>query len=532
MSYNVPPSGYRPFVGDNLPIVYVRATGSDELGNGSLSFPFLTVAKAIASLPISPTDSTPSCTIDIGAGTFDVPAVLTLANNITLRGTQALEDIGTVDAVNAASNDANLDLDVSGLTGGIADTLRARLILFADGPAVGRYGWIYRSGATSLGVTRIFSTESTPTSNLDLSLVAPVVGNTFNLIELQTTLRWVGNASLTQSTQLNIQDCIVTSATTGQSIFAVGTDKVEFIRCLVQGQRRIQAGAAGAVFLQNCYIYSAGFFDAGMLACVRGGRLYLYSGTVVDGGNAGSNNHILVGQGATLELRNQIVFRDLDTPIRTDGGNITVPGSRGTEDTLLLENLSGVASNNGYLLEVNNPGGLGGNIVLPFCNGETLGTYVVTAQRITTPIDYAGSVTTSLGVNTVSTDNGSFTRAISGSGTVIFGGNPLRTMGYGAYEPVRINGPAAPYDVQPWEQTTIDPTAGAVTWTLPESPELGDSCAVINGTAITANAITVDGNGNTIASVSAPGTFVASESFSIAGLAITYTYDGSNWVIR
>jgi hypothetical protein len=532
MSFNVNPPGYRPFDGANPAITYVRTTGNDVSGNGTLLFPFLTAAKAASSLPISATDASPSGTIDFGPGAFDVPATLALANGLTLRGTLNIEDTGAVDVVNAANNDANLDLDVSGIVGGVADTLRARLIQFIDGPAIGRYGWIYRSGATSLGVTRIFATESTPTGNLDTSLVAPVVGNTFNLLQLQTTLRWVGNSSLTQSTQLNIQDCIVTSAATGQSVFAVGTDKVELIRCLVQGQRRIQAGVGGAVFYQNCYVYSTGFTDAGMLACVRGGRNYLYAGTVVDGGNAGINNYIFVGQSATLELRNQIVFRDLDTAIRTDGGNITIPGGRGPEDTLLLDNLSGTVSNTGYLLEVNNPSGLGGNIVLPNCNGETLGTYVVAAQRITTPIDYAGSVTTALGVNTVSADNGSTTKAINNDGTVIFGGTPIRTVAYGCYEPVRINGPAAPYNVEPWEQTTIDPTAGAVTWTLPASPVLGDSCIVINGSTEVANLITVDGNGNNIASNAVPGTFVASEAFGVAGLAITYTYDGANWVIR
>lgn len=66
------------------PTIYVRTTGNDSTGDGTLPLPFASVARALQALPEMPEYGGSFPTVDVGPGTFPLPTKIDLGFDITL----------------------------------------------------------------------------------------------------------------------------------------------------------------------------------------------------------------------------------------------------------------------------------------------------------------------------------------------------------------------------------------------------------------------------------------------------------------
>lgn len=529
MSFRLDPRGYRPETGVVPSTIYVETTGSDE-GNGTLAQPFATLARAYQAVPVT---NAGNITIQLGTGTFAAPLVQTGLNYITVKGTVSVLSTATISGPPVfAANDEGVVVDVTGLSV-TADQLRGRFIRFTSGPANGLWGVIGRNDATG-ATTRLYLTQEPPPANLNSSIVAPLNGNTLEVLTLDTTLQLQGQATLECSTQANFQELNLTGVAAGNVLFVVGTDKPSFYRVAMSGFRRIQAGTAGRVHLDCCSVATGGLSDLGMLAAVNGGTLLIQRGTAILGHNAAVNSDFIAAiQGGNLAFRNFIYFRDMTDAIRIQGGGMYGDAGIGAEDVLFFEDNSGAgASNAGAAIRINPGGfaasGLDGNYITQNLEGSVTGNYALTA-RLGAKVIIAGQIAAALGVRAVSSDNGTTQRAISKDGTVIAGGVPTRSEDFGEHDVVNISGPTT-VSVQPFDINICNTTGGNITLTLSSAPALGD--LIIVKLKLGAGTVTLNGNGNTLEVPTVPGTFAASVVLGTLGTAVYYIWDGTNWVVK
>lgn len=523
--------GYRRSVGSaTATTIFVETTGNDTTGDG------LTVGTAYATstraLQDAPTNNGTNVTIQHGSGTFPLPLTLANLNFITFRGSVSVSNTVTIANVVGAANNVGVIVDVNGLAVA-ADDLYGRMFRFTNGPASGLWGVILRNDATA-GTTRLYCTQEPPSANLNSSIVVPAVGNTIEIVSLDTTWQLQGQVSITSSTQANFQEGNLSGAAIGNVLFAVGTDKPSFYRCILTNTfRRIQAGTAGRVHLDCCSIQTDGLNDLGMLAAVNGGTMLIQRGSAVLGRDAAANsNFISAIQGGNLAFRNFVGFRSMTDAIRIQGGGMYGDAGIGPEDVLYFENASGAgASNTGAAIRINPGGfaasGLDGNYITQNLEGAVTGNYALTA-RLGAKVIIAGQISAALGVRAVSSDNGTTQRAISKDGTVIAGGVPTRSEDFGEHDVVNVTGPAT-ISAQPFDMYICNTTGGNVTLTLSAAPALGD--LVIAKLKLGGGTVTIDGNGNTVEQPTVPGTFAATAVLNVLGASVTIVWDGTNWTI-
>jgi hypothetical protein len=430
-------SNYKPFwpTVDTQRTLSIRTTGNDDTGDGTVGAPFATIQRALQLVPQLNGAASRRVTLDIGPGSFTMPNTLE-ANYTDFFGTTSVEDTLTIDTVIAADNDRGIVLDVTS-TGGpySADELRGRHIIWTSGTSNGNEGWIYRSDATSSGVTRIYATQDSGTTTGIESMSAT---DTIDLINLETTIEWEGGSGIIQnSVQCNFRDLNVgATGATNVNLFLLTTDKIDFDRCFFDSSdrfKRLQCGGFGRVFLTNCYYAGKGPFGSeAFLAAKNNGFMQISRGTVLDasfGETVGSRRWVEISAGSLLAFSQHVVCRGFDSGrvFEADGAGIFFPFGIQASSVLLMEDSDGASTNQtGPVFAINDTGkGQGGWYQFPNLHGSITGDYVAKATGCACVIlGETSDVTTAIGTNTVSADNGVSNIASQTDGTIIFNASP------------------------------------------------------------------------------------------------------------
>lgn len=526
MSYQVVFPGYRPYSGAGT-VLYVTSTGSDSLGNGTVTYPFLTVERALRESGVNQTT-----TINVGPGTFDHPGSISGGGNPTINGTLSDSAVtGVVDAVGTTTGAGAFTLDITLSIGAVgANALRATLYRFTSGAANGRYFWILEnlaSGATTTvyGVQDVGVSGSNP--------IAPAPGDTFVQMSFDTTLNVTGTLASIDSRAV-FQFFRITSTSAAASI-SVNNDAA-WVRCLIQIGQRIQVsttlGPFAKIQLIGCYYQPRNSNSVVGALTLADGVLRISRGTALDFSQCTANCRFVraIG-GAGVSSADAVVLSTCEG-IRLNASFWTITGqSYAVRDgwSFLPSSSQAWSLNAGATARPD----YGGEYALPPTYGQITGNYLVVARfRAQVSFLLLGSLTTALGVNVVSADNGTSTRAIAPDGTIILGASPTRTIGAFTIEPVSVIAAGAPLsvDAQPFSHHFCDPSAFAVTIDFPLNPLSGDVIVVSNDTNSVANAITINGNGANIADPTTPGTYVASVAVSVAGFIFRWRYNGTRWM--
>jgi hypothetical protein len=524
VSFQIPPPGYRSYSGSGA-IIQVDVAGNDTTGNGSVGFPFLTLDRALRESNVSGATA-----IALGAGTFDCPASIDGGGTPTITGTLTDSAVtGVVDAVVTTSGAGAFTLDVTLSTGAaVANAYRATLYRFTSGAANGRYFWIAENDATA-GTTRVYGVQDVAV--LGSAPIAPTIGNTFVRVDFATTIQTVLNNSPTFNTQVSFANCQVTSVTSTSSITVNG--RTNFTRCLIQVGQRLQTATTieknGKITLNGCYYQPRNTNTTVGALTLAGGVVRWSRGNVLDFSLCAVSGRFFRAIGDSAVSSSDAVVLSTVEGIRLGASSWSITG----QQYQVRDGWSFLSSSSGawFCNAGSTRPDYGGDYALPPSYGAISGDHAVEAAngaKVVFPLP--GSLTSALGVNVVSTDGGTTTRAVSNDGTTIIGMSPVRERAFGAYDVGLTSGPST-LAVQPWSLTLCNPTAGNIDINFPATPAPGDQIAVVNNTAIVLNTITVNGNGNNIASSAVPGTFVASEVFAVAGLRLVYFFTGTIWVL-
>ena len=408
----------RPLL-DTVPAVSVfvdGAAGSDKNGTGTALLPFQTITRAIQQLGSVPASNR---TINI-VGTSVWPGSLSNLNLLNFQGaTPTISETGTIASVTSASDTAGIVLNLTGLNPVLINSLKGTAIRWTSGPASGRRGWIYRNDATGAyvpGETRIYVSQ-----NSQGVIIAPVAGNTLNLESLPSTIQFPsGSSSLSDSFGAKFTDLQLDVVPPGASSLSLAaTGQVEFVNCRINATFRVVVGSLGRGFLHNTYVRNS--VASGMYQVGVGGIGATGWGTVFDGVSAGAGNFISATSGQ-LNYVGQTVFTSMNN-VRVDGSNVNFVFS--TVANQLRDHFFFDSTSAGIVF--NSAVGLlrGGQGRLPNLFGTVASAYCVTAQGgANIALGVASAVTTALGTNTVSADNGVSGVAQAADGTLIQGGSP------------------------------------------------------------------------------------------------------------
>jgi hypothetical protein len=411
--------------------LYVDAAGDDDANDGTVGSPFATVERALQKVAqLNSTLST--ATISIGAGSFAIPQVLE-ANFTNFQGTLTTIDTLTVSTVVVVSNADGIVLDVTS-TGGPygVDDLQGVRIKWTSGASVDDTGWIYRNGATVLGVTRIYATRDTGAST-GVTSGTIAVGNTIDTKSLDTELSLAGSTVFQGSVQLNIRDCLFT-ATATTVLSCLVTDKVDFSGCYFDGStsfRKIVVGGMGRAFFTDCYYAGNGDFGSEAFLSVRNnGFLLISRGTVLDASVATSTRRwVEVAAGSLLAFSHHVVCRGftIGRVFEADGSGIFLTRGIEASAVLLMEDANGTSTTQvGPIFRINSTGkGLGGWYQTPNLHGSITATYAVEAEACAcVALGTTSSVGTGSVTNAVSADSGTTATSADATGTVIKNGSP------------------------------------------------------------------------------------------------------------
>jgi len=418
--------------------LYVQVTGDDVLNDGlTPATSFATIQRALQKVSaLNPPESL--ATISVGAGVFTLPRMLA-GTNVNVVGTTSLVDTLTLQSVVVANDASSIVIDVTS-TGGpyLADSLRGTRLAWTSGSSNGNPGWSYRNDATVLGVTRVYATHDSGTIT---GITSMVPGDTISVLSLDTTLTYTGASTIKSSTQLNFYDVSIT-ASTACVIYIVNTDKIQFYRCYFDGAggflRRLQVGGFGRAYLTTCYYAAASWgVDNAFLSLRNNGYIQIERGTVLDASFNTLNDTRRFVEGAAgslMAFAKNVVCRGFDAAVSahgmfaTDGIGIFGVGGVGSDDVLFIEDANGTSTyQRGPVFKINFSGeGQGGWYQIPNLHGSILSAYSVEATNSASTLigDGSSTITTALGVNTVSADGGISNIAQSGDLALIEGGSP------------------------------------------------------------------------------------------------------------
>ncbi len=431
-------SNYKPFwpTASTTTTLYVRTTGNDSTGDGTIGLPFLTIQRALQFIPVLNGPAAIRTTIDIGPGVFTFPRILE-ANYTTFQGTTTVEDTLTIDSDTAviANNTAGIVISVTS-TGGpyAADELRGRQIVWTSGTSSGNTGWIYRNDVTSSGITLIYATHDSGTT---AGIESMAVGNTIDLISLDTTIEYPGGSAVIQnSVQCNFTELNVSATSSSTNLFCLTTDKIDYSKVYFDGSDtfdKLQVGGFGRAFLTNCYYAGAGPFGSeAFLSAKNNGFLQINRGTVLDAdlNNSNANRRYVEGEaGSLMAFAGHVVCRgfDNDRIFEMDGIGVFPVGGIDAFDTILIEDENGTNTYQvGPVFKVNSTGaGQGGWYQFPNTHGSITADYTVEAENCAcVAMGSSSTITDATGTNSVSADGGTSNSAASPDTTFITGGTP------------------------------------------------------------------------------------------------------------
>lgn len=395
-----------------------QASGSDINGTGTALAPFQTIIRAIQNIGSVGYAGAPTTRVINIVGTVDLPGAVNGLSLVEFRGAAATTTLtATIASVTSATDAAGIVLNVTGVTGATLNSLKGTPIRWSSGPANGALGWIYRNDATDTyvaGQTRIYVSQ-----NSQGAILAPLTGNTIEFQSYPSSIRLpVGNAVISNCFGCNFTGLNVISTGAGV-LSATGTGQVQFINCKMITNVKINPGAFGRVFLWNTYVQTA-VTSGGMFAVGAGGIGQVGWGTVFDG-TLTASNFITAGYAKLLFL-GQTVFTGMNN-IRIDGSDMDF----GFATTAFQPHESFFFDSTTGGIVINSSVGLarGGAGALPNLYGTVASNYAVTAQGgANFKLGASSSVTSALGVNYVSADNGTTNIAEAVDGTILQGGSP------------------------------------------------------------------------------------------------------------
>lgn len=413
-----------PSLGSDL---YVDTAGDDTTGDGSIGLPYATIGRAYLDIG---TMNPATVTINLGAGTFDMPGTTTESNWITILGTESVAQSRSVTSVDTLSDADGIALTIDG--GPFADdVLRGQLIKWTSGPASGDYGWIYRNTGN-----QIFVTNEDPDT-------LPVLGtDSIDFIDLDTNLQYVETPVMQNSVQFNIQKVnMMDDAANGRVLFVLTTDKIEWRYCNWT-MARPQVGGFGRAHFWCNYIGTKGATNRGVFAARNDSYTLLERGTVIDCGlntDAANKRFVQFSAGASVAYKGQLVIRQIDDTkgIQCDGTNWLAADGIGAHDTLRFED-EGIATSciAGFVFNTTGEG-IGGAVQLPNLHGAVTSDYVITAKGgPTIVLGLFSSVSTATVDKAVSASNGFSATAFGQFGTIIIGGDPFTSgfVGFNVFE--------------------------------------------------------------------------------------------------
>lgn len=407
--------------------IYVDTTGDDVTGDGTVGNPFATVTKAVQLIG---TLNDTVVTVQLGAGSFVPPTVMSEFNWVTFVGTYSVSETRTISSVDTLSDADGIALTIDG--GPFADdVLRGQLIQWTSGAASRDYGWIYRNTGN-----QIFVTNEDPTS-----MPAIVATDTIDFVTLESSLDWRDVPVIENCVQLNFQYLNMTDdAANGRFLFILSTDKPQFRYCFWD-MAIIQTGGYGRSDIWCNYVATKGT-GRGVLTGRNESFTEIRRGTVIDcelNTSAASSRFIQFSAGARLSYEGMIVIRGIEDArgIQCDGTQASATGGIGTHDTLRFETEGATPSCiAGFVINTTGEG-TGGNMQLPNLHGEVTSTYAIKATGGAKVIlGLASSLVTASVDNAVSATNGFSATAFGAGGTIIAGGNPFTSgfVGFNVFE--------------------------------------------------------------------------------------------------
>ena len=375
---------------------------SPTIGVGAVG-PFATIARAIREVPVY---AAISRTIHV-AGTgvnYVLPPVLEDLNKVTISGSTSVASSHVISSINASSRANGLDLTIgSGMTVG---AYRGKLIDFTSGPMGARYGWIYSNNATNIQVS-----QDTPGSQ---SYKLPAVSNTFDILDLDTTINLTEQTVITDCTQCTIENIHFTG--TG-FINTISTDQIVFRRCLLEYQRH-QVGGFGRSLLLCCYVATTGDVQHGLLGVLNQAHIFINRGTVVDGMNAATHDHVRSVSQASWETDSEVVWKEVGE-IQWRGTHVMARNQVAAGDhTWRFIDTVGIVGND-------DNEAYWGAWDLPVCYGNVTSDYFLQGTRGCQGRIASGSgVATATTINAVSADDGATAVADAPDYTYFQGGDP------------------------------------------------------------------------------------------------------------
>ncbi len=413
------------YVGDWSANGGTPGTPSDITGDGTIDFPYTTIARALQDIGLS---NEATKTILLAPGTFDLPGTIFGMNWVTVQGFESIAATATQSGAAVQADEEALILNVTGLLGGV-DAHRGTLIDWTSGPASGDRGWIRKNGAEAAGITNVTVTQNDATT-----LNVPVAGNSFDLISLDSTVRLPEFFTVFMaSVQANLKSVLVSETGAGFVLFTAATDKIGLTDCRLD-IGRVQSGRHGGVELFNSYLAATGNPNRGVFSIRRGGDAQIIRGSVIDcdlRAVVDANRFVELDNLATLSYDGNCVFQGLSTSgIQCDGAFI------GAQDAMDSHFVWSFDDCDGPAVKINSKGlGLSGGYQLPNLHGEVASTYAIEAEacgcvRAGGPGAGTNAIRTLSGggpLNNVSADGGATAVAQSSDTTLIVNMTPAFT---------------------------------------------------------------------------------------------------------
>lgn len=367
--------------------IYVTTTGDDTHGTGTILEPYKTLERACEDVAIR---SQKTRAIYLGAGTFDCPKSidnLFITPYHYIYGTNSVSATYTADTIVHSSDSLGVRIRVTG-AGWTPQAHIGKLIKWTSGAYNNTYGIVYDNDADSLWITH----------DLGYVAVPHPAAKTFQILSLDTTLNisQTGGSGISGSRLFfqYLKMTGTTNITAQQSI-------VFYSRCYMDTQY-FTCSNGNFIDVETCYLAAtSGTLSTHLLH--QGSTIKWRKGTVIDGkGTLG----IFSRNAVYLRSEGEVVFARLSSQgVRCTG---TSYGGDGSQYAVFRFYNCAKGFTHGWynhpttLVEARNC------MRLPRLFGNITGNYMIEA----TAGDYyqvqsGTSVTTALGTNTCSVNNGS-----------------------------------------------------------------------------------------------------------------------------
>jgi hypothetical protein len=242
----------------------------------------------------------------------------------------------------------------------------------------------------------------------------PAVSNTFDILDLDTTIDIAENTTIKDSTQCAFEH--IHFAGVGY-INTISTDQVTFRRCLIEYQRH-QVGGFGRSLLLCSYVATTGHVHYGLLGILNQAHIFINRGTVVDSKNATTYDHIRSVSQASWETDSEVVWKEIGE-IQWRGTHVMARNQVAAGDhTWRFVGVTGIVGND-------DDEAYWGAWDLPVCFGNVTSSYFLQGTRgCQGRIASGSSVSTATTINAVSADDGATAVADAPDYTYFQGGDP------------------------------------------------------------------------------------------------------------